>query len=299
METAEISSPHPADTRNQVCNSNGPYSKLEQICLDALHHEIMAWPKPGLVTPVDSGSHRDMNLGSFFSSMAALQGSFAALARAGALGKSFRELQRIGIDAEQKMLLATGGVNTHRGAIFNLGLLVAAEARSMSDPILAKLECGAIVAKIWGADILAGREDSPPSHGNKVFDRFAAGGARIEAASGFPSVYQIGLPVLRSLLQEGHDRETALIGTLMKLMEHLPDTNLLWRGGEQGLDFVRRGAADFNRSGGVTSSHWRPRLIALHRALVACNLSPGGSADMVAATWVAHRLEILRTETQK
>jgi triphosphoribosyl-dephospho-CoA synthase len=251
----------------------------------------MAWPKPGLVSPVDSGSHRDMHLGTFFSSIEALQGNFAALACAGACGLPFVALQNVGMEAERNMLKATGGSNTHRGAIFNLGLLVAACARRKSDSSFAQFSCGEIVAKLWGNDILSGREHAPASHGKKVFEKYATGGARLEAASGFPTVYKIGLPILRKLLQNGHDRETALIGTLMKLMEHLADTNLLWRGGEAGLAFVRQSAANFNSNGGVEAPHWQSCVLTLHREFVARNLSPGGSADLVAATWVAHQVE--------
>lgn len=273
--------------------SNKCYLDLEQICLDSLRLEVMAWPKPGLVSAVDSGSHRDMHLGTFFSSIDALHGSFAALARAGVLGLPFAELQNIGIEAERKMLKATGGINTHRGAIFNLGLLVAAAARRMSDSTLAQHHCGEAVAKLWGTDILSGRDKAPDSHGKKVFEKYATGGARIEAASGFPTVYKIGLPILRKLLKNGYDRETALIGTLMKLMEYLPDTNLLWRGGEVGLNFVRQSAANFNLTGGVEVENWQSRIIAMHREFVARNLSPGGSADLVAGTWAVHQIETI------
>ena len=265
--------------------------RLERLCLEALRHEAMAWPKPGLVTPVDSGSHSDMHIGTFLASIDALRGSFAMLALAGARGLPFTVLQAIGIEAERKMLRATGGVNTHRGAIFNLGLLAAAAARRRADAALAKLDCGAVVARVWGADIAAGRRKSPASHGNNVFKKFAAGGARTEAADGFPTVYNIGLPSLRRHLAAGHDRETAQIGTLLALMEHLPDTNLLWRDGAGGLDFVRHSAAAFNRAGGVDAPGWRDRLLALHRAFVERNLSPGGSADLMAASWAAHGFE--------
>lgn len=269
--------------------------QLEHCCLEALRYEILAWPKPGLVSPVDSGSHRDMHMGTFLASIAALQGSFAALARAGSSGPSFGVLQTIGLQAEQKMLCATGGINTHRGAIFNLGLLVAAAALRSADRTLAGLTCGAVVAGTWGREILASRRHLPASHGDHVFREYAAGGARSEAAAGFPTVYGIGLPALRRLLQVGHDRETALIGTLMALMEHLPDTNVLWRGGERGLDLVRSAAADFNRMGGVSTAGWQARLLVLHREFVARNLSPGGSADLMAAAWTVHRLESLHT----
>jgi len=251
----------------------------------------MAWPKPGLVTPVDAGSHRDMHIGTFLASIDALQGSFAALALAGARGQNFTVLQAIGIEAEGRMLCATAGVNTHRGAIFNLGLLVAAAARRSADDTLADLDCGAVVARVWGAEIAAGRKKSPASHGNSVFKKFTIGGARAEAAAGFPTVYDIGLPALRRLVDAGHDSETAQIGTLLALMEHLTDTNLLWRDGESGLEFVRESAAAFNRAGGIDAPGWREQLLAMHRTFVARNLSPGGSADLLAASWAVLQFE--------
>jgi triphosphoribosyl-dephospho-CoA synthase len=89
-----------------------------------------------------------------------------------------------------------------------------------------------------------------------------------------------------------------LIGTLMTLMEYLPDTNILWRDGERGLDFVRASAATFNRSGGVDASDWREQLQDLHSTFVARNLSPGGSADLVAATWVVHHIETFQPKNR-
>lgn len=264
---------------------------LDRICLDALRHEAMAWPKPGLVTPVDSGSHRDMHIGTFLASIDALKGSFGALAEAGARRLSFSHLQAIGIKAEKKMHRATAGINTHRGAIFNLGLLVAAAASRHKDVKLESYSCGAVVAKLWGAQISAGRLRAPASHGNSVFNKFSAGGARMEAAAGFPAVYKIGLPVLQRQLRAGHNDEMARIACLLALMEHLPDTNLLWRDGAAGLDFVKRSAAEFNRAGGVDAPGWQDHLIDMHRAFVERNLSPGGSADLMAASWLVHRIE--------
>ena len=288
MEAAAWSPPAPDARHNDL---RVDCRRLDRLCQDALRHEATAWPKPGLVTPVDSGSHSDMHIGTFLASIEALAGSFAMLALAGARSQPFAVLQAIGVEAERKMLRATGGINTHRGAIFNLGLLAAAAGRRQADSTLAGLSCGAVVARAWGPDIVSARRAAPASHGNNVFKRFAAGGARMEAATGFPTVYGIGLPALRRLLAAGHDRETAQIGTLLILMEHLPDTNLLWRGGEAGLGFVRQAAADFNRAGGVEAPGWRDRLLALHRAFVDRNLSPGGSADLMAASGAAHQLE--------
>ncbi len=262
---------------------------LDGLCLEALRHEVMAWPKPGLVSPVDQGSHGDMHIGTFLASISALQGSFAALAEAGLQGATFTRLQAIGIHAEQKMHRATAGINTHRGAIFNLGLLAAAAAYRSGKQALAPHSCGEIVSRVWGKAIMAGRTHT--SHGNRMFKQFSAGGARAEAAAGFPSVYQLGVPALQRQLRFGQNQHSARIAALLALMEHLPDTNLLWRGGRAGLVFVQQAAADFNRAGGVNAPDWQAHLLEMHVSFIERQLSPGGSADLMAASCLVHQLE--------
>lgn len=267
---------------------------LDQVCRDALERESDAWPKPGLVTPVDPGSHRDMNHATFVRSIASLHGYFAEIAAAAAdpIAPPLSVLQAIGIRAEARMLAATGGKNTHRGAIFNLGLLSAACAYRQHAPALHYLTCGAVVAQTWGMAILNGPCDKAlSSHGERMRQRYGSGGARQEAAAGFPSVYSIGLPTLRALLSRGTDQESALIGALLALMAEVDDTNLLWRGGLSGLRDVQAAATAFNRAGGVMQADWREQLLDMHAWMVRRNLSPGGSADLVAATWLAYRLE--------
>lgn len=265
---------------------------LDLLCLEALRSEVTAWPKPGLVTPRDSGSHHDMDINTFHASITALKGCFGQIARSAAAGRELAALRTIGIEAELAMLHATGGANTHRGAIFNLGLFVAAAARQTVDFSLAGLSCGTIIKRLWGDEILRSRITDEKTHGNEVYTRFASGGARSEAGGGFPSVYLIGLPVLRRLLTLPGSVQTALIGTLLALMEHIDDTNLLWRGGMEGLTFVRTSAREFNSRGGVEQESWRDQLVTMHNRFVSRNLSPGGSADLLAATWVAHHLDM-------
>lgn len=271
--------------------------RLDRICCDALRDEAMAWPKPGLVTPVDAGSHRDMTIATLLASIDALRGYFAAVASAGARSADFALLATVGRDAEARMLRATGGVNTHRGAIFNLGLLVAAAARRHVDVALRGLTCGQVVTILWGAAIEATRPDAPATHGNAVFARHRAGGARAEACSGFPAVYSIGLPALQRLRACGLAHDRVLIGVLMKLTEQLADTNLLWRGGAEGLAHAQLAARLFNAAGGVLASGWQEKLVDMHADFVARNLSPGGAADLVAASSVAHALEYFRFST--
>lgn len=265
---------------------------LDLLCIEALRSEAIAWPKPGLVTPRDSGSHHDMDINSFHASISSLKGYFGQVARSAAAGLELPALRSTGIEAEQRMLRATGGANTHRGAIFNLGLYAAAGARRTVDYSLAGLSCGEIVRQLWGDEISRSGKTATSSHGSMVNKRFAAGGAHCEAGGGFPSVYRIGLPVLRRLLTGSESRETALIGTLLAFMEHIADTNLLWRGGKEGLAHVQTSARKFNSDGGVEQPFWRDRLVAMHSEFVSRNLSPGGSADLLAATWVAYNLDV-------
>src|SRR5206468_2513882 len=119
---------------------------------------------------------------------------------AGYRGASFSELQRLGLAAEARMRIATGGVNTHRGAIFNLGLLAAAAAAVIrdGDPVTA-VTLGRTVSARWGAAICAALHVTP-SHGLTAAARYGAGGARLEAALGFPSVLARGVPTLRRAL---------------------------------------------------------------------------------------------------
>jgi triphosphoribosyl-dephospho-CoA synthase len=174
------------------------------IAADCLLAEVETWPKPGLVSHVDRGSHNDMDADTFRRSVAATRPFYGLLAAAGADGAEMPELRRIGLDAERAMLVATGGVNTHRGAIFGLGLLCAAAGAAAVEgrpPSFVFLRCpaavlGAVVRQRWGRAI-AGGPIPLQSHGTQALRRFGAGGARAEAAGGFQSVLDVGLPALR------------------------------------------------------------------------------------------------------
>ncbi len=105
---------------------DGVGARVADMAAAALLAELETWPKPGLVSHVDAGSHADMEADTFRASTAAIRPFLAELAAAGASGAGMAELRGIGLAAERAMLAATGGVNTHRGAIFGLGLLCAA-----------------------------------------------------------------------------------------------------------------------------------------------------------------------------
>lgn len=246
--------------------------------------ELETWPKPGLVSHIDTGSHDDMDAETFRRSAQAIAPYFHALAMAGGQGCAMGRLRIIGLEAEGAMRAATCGINTHRGAIFGLGLLCAAAGARAEGPAASTLSLGETVARLWGDGIL----DGPVllhSHGSGVRRRFGAGGARMEAAQGFPSIYKVGLPALRNGARKAPgDDEAARIEACFALIATLEDTNLLHRGGAAGLRFARRAARSFLDDGGVGGADWRARARAVHDNFVALKLSPGGSADLLAMT---------------
>lgn len=266
---------------------------IARAALHALHQELSAYPKPGLVSPYDSGSHQDMDAATFMRSLFSLRGYFREIAMAGMLGVGFDDLRRLGIQAESRMLKATNGVNTHRGAIFALGLLAAAAGllagvnQPLDGPVL-----GHVVQQHWGEDILRGAPQTPCTHGTIASRQYGVTGARHEAATGFPHLFGTGLPALEQSLARGADFPAAIIQSFFSLMAVLPDTNLLHRGGAEGLSYAQWAARLFLEKGGVHRSGWREHACVIHREFVAHRLSPGGSADLLAASIFVHRLRM-------
>jgi triphosphoribosyl-dephospho-CoA synthase len=269
------------------------------VAIRCLLRELETWPKPGLVSHIDPGSHADMNAGTFCRSAAAIHPFLHALAEAGAQGCGMGRLRVIGLDAEAAMFAATTGVNTHRGAIFGLGLLCAAAGARSAGRTHPATPLGAVVSRLWGSDIL----DGPVllhSHGGGARRRYGAGGARLEAAQGFPSVYEIGLPALQiGALIAPDDAEAARVQACFGLIAALEDTNLLHRAGLAGLCFAQRAARGFLDDGGVGQRDWRARASIVHQSFVTRRLSPGGSADLLAMSLFvqAYETESLRCRT--
>lgn len=262
-------------------------SHVEAIAATAVRcllDELETWPKPGLVSHIDSGSHEDMDADTFRAGITAIAPYLRTLTEAGAAGCAMGALRKIGVDAEAAMLAATSGVNTHRGAIFGMGLLCAAAGARIGRQVDPSISLGAAVLRLWGRDIVEGSMFSN-SHGEAVRRRFGAGGARIEAALGFPSIYNVALPILRkSALRVPHDVEAQRVETCFALIAAVEDTTLLHRGGLQGLQFARHEARRFLSQGGVGAPGWRDRAHFVHESFVARRLSPGGSADLLAMT---------------
>jgi holo-ACP synthase/triphosphoribosyl-dephospho-CoA synthase len=295
--------------------------RIGDLATRALLEEVSVTPKPGLVDRANNGAHRDMDFSTFQASAAALSsywgrcfyesawrrllpedrppeetGTEASAAPAG----TFTMLRPLGRQAERDMLAATGGVNTHKGAVFTLGVLCGAIGRLWTaeegfpdaDAILD--EAAAMTRQTLEKELPAARWNTA---GEEAYRRYGTRGIRGEVADGLPAVREVSLPVFKKLLADGLDRNHAAAVTLLHLIARVEDTNLLHRGGPEGAAWARKAARalvdecrDEHRSSAdkqCLSLHTIPSLqeiAELDRQFIERNLSPGGCADLLAVT---------------
>jgi triphosphoribosyl-dephospho-CoA synthase len=255
---------------------------LADLAVHALVDEAELTPKPALVDRRGSGAHDDMDLGMLRRSAHALRPTLAALAaRADGRVPSQRlreELAAIGRRGEREMLTVTGGVNTHRGAIWTLGLLTAAASMAPLDASPAH------IAALAGRMAAFGDRYSPQetSHGSLVKKRYGVVGARGEARRGFPHVVDVALPALQAARAAGRPERCARLDALVALVVHVDDTCLLHRGGSAALQGAQSGARAVLDAGGSATVAGRRALRLLEAVLLRHNASPGGSADLLA-----------------
>lgn len=259
--------------------------RLADMAVTALIDEVTLTPKPGLVDMRSRGAHRDLSWGLMCHSAWALHPTFHAMASAGQNMADPQQLREqiglIGRQGEAAMMAATSGVNTHRGAIWALGLLVTAAAQDSN-----ALAPASVTAR---AAALARRHDrfAPAMTGNKgerACRQYSVGGARAQAQAGFPHVIGVALPCLEHCRTRGDDESAARLNALLAVVADLDDTCVLSRGGQTALTAVQSGALRVLTAGGAASSHGRSALQQFEQELLTLHVSPGGAADLLAAT---------------
>lgn len=252
-----------------IPESTVPYL-VADLAERALRLELDTTPKPGLVDRRDNGAHKDMDYALMSKSISALRPYLTRLAVESAKDIDPAKIKEIGIEAEKAMLKATGGVNTHKGALFCIGLSVAAASC---------LACSTGAVEAYSFKELVSRAASEiPSargtHGAEAKRSFKAVGALENARAAYPELFTDWLPYYRSL--EGDPFRCHK--TLLHIMTTLDDTNILHRRGAEGLAHAEAEAArlleDFSESG----------LSSLNKDFIRENISPGGSADMLSLT---------------
>jgi len=275
--------------------------EVARLAVGSLYTELCLYPKPGLVSLVDAGSHSDMNAATFMRSLFSLRHYFNEICLAGLNDAPFARLKQLGIAAESAMLKATRGINTHRGAIFSLGLLCAAAGRAHAQGTpMTPAALRATLLIRWGEELAthASAPSAPTvagaaSNGLRVAAQYAASGAREEGALGLPSVFEIGVPALQAARARGATMTMARIDALFALMAHISDSNVYHRAGPQGAQTVRMHARRFLEAGGTASANWLGQALASHRLFVQRRLSPGGAADLLAASCLVQSIAAL------
>lgn len=252
-----------------IPKSTVPYL-VADLAERALRLELDTTPKPGLVDRQDNGAHKDMDYALMSKSISALRPYLTRLALESAKDIDPVKIKEIGIEAEKAMLKATSGVNTHKGALFCIGLSVAAASC---------LACstGAVQAYSFKELVSRAASEIPAAqgtHGAEAKRSFKAVGALENARGAYPELFADWLPYYRSL--EGDPFRCHK--TLLHIMTTLDDTNILHRRGAEGLAHAEAEAArlleDFSESG----------LSSLNKDFIRENISPGGSADMLSLT---------------
>ena len=265
--------------RWEVCVRRTPLpALLAEAAATALRTELDLTPKPGLVDRDNAGAHTDMDHALMAASIRALRPTFLAVARAchRAEAPDAARLRQFGLEGEQRMLRTTGGVNTHRGALFALGLTLAAAAHLYYKEQAIRPE--ALRAAI--ADLAAGFAQPAGTHGARVREAYQVGGALGNALGGYAPLFDEWLPFLEQNAGSPH----ALHRLLLLIMSRLDDTNLLHRGGAARAAQARTEAAE-------VLAHFSPEALrALDARFTAERLSPGGAADMLSLTFLIRGL---------
>lgn len=257
---------------------------LAVMAVQALIEEAELTPKPGLVDRESSGSHQDMSIKLMIKSAKSLEPSFRKIAKVSYKRAPSQELREeiavIGRQGEIDMFQATGGINTHKGAIWALGLLISSAAMNPEETSSDRIALSA------GKLALFPDRNRPQqmTNGTKVKEKYGVNGALGEAQSGFPHIRNIALPVLYASRKRDIAEDLCRLNVLIALMASLNDTCILHRGGPQALSLTKELSAEIMVSGGVsTQTGWKV-LRELDQSLYKFNASPGGSADLLAAT---------------
>ncbi len=257
----------------------------------ALNQEVSTTPKPGLVDKNNRGSHPDMGIKLFFASANALRPYFCKCAEAGFLtrdlppAETFRQIRPIGLKAEQTMYQTTRGINTHKGAIFSMGLLCAAAGRLSPAQWTAESlcsECAKMVSGITKQDFTGITLENAKTAGERIYAQYGITGIRGQAEAGFPAVLQAGLPTLQAGIRQGLSFNDAGCAALLHLIAATDDTNLIHRSDRATQLQIKE---DISQLLAKDPYPQKDMIEQLDQEFIEKNLSPGGSADLLAATY--------------
>lgn len=279
-------------------------NSIGRLALESMLIEVSVTPKPGLVDRNNSGAHRDMGFFTFMRSAAGLHSCFDEFAESGFIAginklspsKVFANIRKIGIMAEEKMFAATGGINTHKGEIFSLGLLSAsagylAGSKGVMNSDSVMNLAGKICAGICEHDFGEARNKDYDSlsNGERIYLAHGITGIRGEAESGYQTVRNISLPALKKYLSRGLSMNDSLAFTLINIMAAAQDTNIISRHNIETAGEVMNLSRKMLEREDLTLQE----IHKLDEEFIRRNISPGGSGDLLAVTYFLYMLDII------
>ncbi len=260
----------------------------------AMMYEVCTTPKPGLVDRANTGSHKDMDIYSFVDSSAALTSYFRRLVLAGIEFHSdepqnlFEKIRYAGMEAEYFMFKAANA-NTHKGLIFSLGIICAALgylfANNKAADVSEVLELSRQMTVGVLNDFSAVTMENAKTYGEKLYAMYGITGIRGEAANGFVSVEEYGLPVLNDLIDRGFSLNDAGALALINLIANVKDTNIISRSNIYVQNSVQQEIKDLIESKGIENITM-DEITGIDNKFIRMNLSPGGCADLLAVTYM-------------
>ena len=272
----------------------------------ALFYEVNTSLKPGLVDRLHNGSHKDMRLSTFINSAYSLTDYFCQCVKEGLscdcskkeLPLLFQKLRGIGKQAEKNMLFATQGINTHKGIVFSGGILCAAIGYYIStnskdissENFLLSLPeiCRCMLPELL-SDYLTLTPDTAKTNGEKLYLKYKITGIRGEAKEGFPLLFNVGFPLFQAVLKKGFSLWQAGLITLLHYIACTEDTNLIIRSDYQLACKIQKDLQQFLAH--ATYEEQLSILPKLDAFFVSRNISPGGSADMLALTYFLYFIQ--------
>ncbi|MGO1468425.1 MAG: triphosphoribosyl-dephospho-CoA synthase CitG [Tissierella sp.] len=276
--------------------------KISNIAIKSILYEVSATPKPGLVDRKNDGAHKDMNFFTFLSSASVLSSYFYNCTYSGIIfkGEDYRQLLKeirpIGRRAEKDMFHSTGGVNTHKGIIFSGGIIAAASGSIYKENKELNLKelikrvkdiSQGIARELEGVE---GRESL--TYGEKLFIKHGSKGIRGEVEGGFETIINYSYPIFQKLIEKNsYNINDILIQTLLNLMVYTEDSNILGRHSIEDLDFAKKGARQALKLGGIFTKEGKEYVESLDKIFIEKNISPGGSADLLAITFMFYMIE--------
>lgn len=262
---------------------------ISEFAIQALIYEVSCYPSPGLVSPVSTGAHKDMDFYTFIDSTSVLSKYFMLFVQEGYSDKNYKEIferiRIIGIEAENDMFVKTKGVNTHKGMLFLIGVICAAIGKVFKEKenfnqikhVIKEMTKGIVDKELTNL-----KNKDELSHGEKLYIKYNTEGIRGEVERGLPTVFDFSLRLYKESKKLSINDK--LVHTLIGIMQICDDSTIIHRHSIEILEEVKEKSREIFSLGGMKSEIGQKKIYSLCDEFVERNISPGGSADLLGAT---------------